>query len=38
MVFNEAIARINPELGSKDVTRLLADVKLHDQKSMPRSG
>eukprot|EP01034_Spumella_vulgaris_P044460 gene44460-55298_t len=26
--FSEAIARINPELGADDVSRLLADVKL----------
>lgn len=26
--FSEAIARINPELGTDDVSRLLADVKL----------
>ena len=28
MIFSEAIARINPELGAGDLTRLLADVKL----------
>jgi len=27
-LFNEAIARINPDLSAEDVTRLLADVKL----------
>jgi type I restriction enzyme R subunit len=27
-LFNEAIARINPELSAEDITRLLADVKL----------
>jgi type I restriction enzyme R subunit len=28
MIFSKAIARINPELGADDVTRLLADVNL----------
>ena len=27
-LFNDAIARINPDLGADDITRLLTDVKL----------
>ncbi len=28
VLFNDAIARINPDLGADDITRLLTDVKL----------